>query len=156
MNPEKGQHVKCFMRTGMALEGIVLEWADTQVVLQSIDGKSLMIVHRPVEDIMLTKVVLDEEPDEISEEKPSPTQMQESIKKKLHEAQAYSEDEDLQRKSIEELRKLVIAQDKHIIADKTKEHFGSAGAGKTTQYSSIFGPMKHRIIGPLKPIKKPY
>src|ERR1700679_3910433 len=67
MIPQQGQHVKCFMRSTMVLEGIVEEWTDSQVVLKSLDEKSLMIVHRPVDDIVLTKVIL-EEPQEISEE----------------------------------------------------------------------------------------
>ena len=143
MIPEKGQQVKCYLRNNVVLEGIVEDWSDAQVVLQSLDKQSLMIVHRPAEDIMLTKIVLGEEPQEIPVNKPGPSlpKVQEGIKQKLHEVQV-TEDPALQEKNLTELRQLVVEQEKQIIANKTKEHFGTAGAAKMTQYSSTHMPIK--------------
>lgn len=143
MIPEKGQQVKCFLRNSVVLEGIVEDWTEAQVVLQSLDKQSLMIVHRPSEDIMLTKIVLGEVPQVISVDKPPPPlpEVQKGIEQKLHEVQA-TEDPELQEKNLKELRQLVVEQEKQIIANKTKEHFGSAGASKMTQYSSPYVPMK--------------
>jgi len=137
----KGQHVKYFMRSGMVLEGIVEESTGAQVVLRSLNDESLMIIHRPSEDIMLTKVMPPpEETPEVVEIEPEPSpqppnDMQVQIKAKLHEA-LKAEDPALQNMSLEELRQLVVEQEKQIIAQKRREHFGSPGAAKMTQYSN--------------------
>lgn len=142
----KGQHVKCFLRSGMVLEGIVEESTGAQVVLRSLQDQSLMIIHRPGEDIMLTKVMPDGELQQIPvEEQPrdpskivtmSPNiPIKEQVKKKLEEA-LQAEDPELQNMSIEELRQLVHEQDRQLIAQKRREHFGSPGNAKMTRYSS--------------------
>lgn len=138
MIPDKGHHVKCVMRTTLVLEGIVEEWSEARVVLRSIDGESLMIIHRPAEDILLTKVMLTEP---ISKKKVEHnlTEAQEQIKAKLHEVQAETEPE-LQEKSIAELRDMVREQERQIIINKRREHFGSVGASKqAVPYSSALG-----------------
>lgn len=144
---DKGKYVKIFLRNGMALEGFVEESTGAQVVLRSINDQSLMIIHRPGEDIMLTKVMSEGPPVEMPEESPpeptpDPTEMQVKIKEKLHET-LETTDPELQNLSIEELRQLVHAQEKQIIAQKRKEHFGSPGAAKMTQYSTPFTPRPH-------------
>ena len=145
MIPEPGQHVKCFMRSTMVLEGIVQEWADTQIVLKSIDDESILIVHHPADDIILTKVIL-QVSQEIVEEVPTPepTEMQQQIKEKLDEVLS-GEDSDLEKMNLQQLRKLVHQQDKAIITQKRKEHFGEAGNSKmAVQYSPqiAFIPVK--------------
>ena len=138
----KGQYVKLFLRNGMALEGVIEESTSAQVVLRSINDQSLMIIHRPNEDIMLTKVMVDLPSAEVPPEPepvPEPSEMQVKIKEKLQEALQVS-DPQLQNLSVEELRKLVFAQEKQIITQKRKEHFGSAGSAKLTQYSTPFHP----------------
>ncbi len=147
MNIEKGQHVKYFLRNGMVLEGIVEEDTAAQVVLQALDGQSIMILHHPAEDIMMTKVVLTEQSPEIPEEQPQaePTEMQEQIKGKLQEVHQMPEDPELQKKTIAELRQLVMEQERQIITQKRREHFGTAGNGKLTQYSSPYMP--RRTVG---------
>lgn len=143
----KGSHVKYFLRSGMVLEGIVEEDTASQVVLRSLDGESLMILHRPTEDILMTKVMLRPLTEEIPVEpaKPvAPTEMQERVKNKLHGALQSVEDPELQKKSIEELREMVREQDKQIIAQKRREHFGVPGAAKFTQYSTPFSPKPNK------------
>jgi sRNA-binding regulator protein Hfq len=151
---EPGKHVKYFLRNGMVLEGIVEKDTAAEVVLKALDGQSLMILHRPAEDIMMTKVVLAEE---MPEEAPDPALVvsvstneamqpgavirQEIIQDKLRET-LQIEDVDLQRLSIEELRQLVLEQDRQLIANKKKEHFGTPDAPKMTQYSSPYVPMR--------------
>lgn len=148
---DKGQYVKLFLRNGMALEGIVEESTGAQVVLRSINDQSLMIIHRPSEDIMLTKVMVNAEmvaePDPKPEPKPVPelSEMQVKIKEKLQEVQQIS-DPDLQNMSIADLRALVIEQEKQIIAQKRKEHFGSPGAAKLTQYSTPMTTVGRRVV----------
>src|SRR5271166_640284 len=103
MIPEKGQHVKCFMRSTMVLEGIVQEWADTQIVLKSIDDESILIVHHPADDIILTKVMLTKAPEIVEEVlPPEPTEMQQQIKEKLDEVLS-AEDSDLEKVNLQQL-----------------------------------------------------
>src|ERR1035437_1079122 len=146
MIPQQGQHVKCFMRSTMVLEGIIEEWSEAQIVLKSLDGESLMIVHRPSEDIMLTKIMLDEPQEqeildedivhkEISEECPG-----NYVKKKLEEVLNTIEDPDLNKLNIKQLQSLVEQQDKKMILQKKKEHFGTPDAPKrSVSYSNPFG-----------------
>ncbi len=97
---------------------------------------------------MLTKIMpLPEETAEIVEIEPEsqpqpPNDTQIQIKAKLHEA-LEAEDPALQNMSLEELRQLVVEQEKQIIAQKRKEHFGSPGAAKMTQYSNPYAPRIH-------------
>jgi hypothetical protein len=154
MIPKPGQRVKCFMRTTTVLEGIVEEWSDNQVVLKSLNGESLMIVHRPLEDIMITKIVLEK----ILEENPGKepiipvrpsqgkTTMAEALKQVLE-----STDEDLNQANLKRLRELVVEQDKKLIAQKRKEHFGNTGNAKmAVNYSNSF-----LLGGAYKPGKLP-
>lgn len=130
MIPDKGHHVKCVMRNSLVLEGIVEEWSEARVVLRSIDSESLMIIHRPADDILLTKVMLTELIPEKKVEH-SPTEAQEKIKAKLQEARL-ADDPELQEKSIAELRDMVKEQERLIIVNKRREHFGSPGSAKRT------------------------
>ena len=95
-----------------------------------------MILHNPVQDILLTKIIL--VPETIVA--PAPVKS-EDIKQKLEEVQQI-EDPELRTKSIDELRQLVVQQEKEIIANKTKEHFGSSSAPRMTGYSSAYQPQK--------------
>lgn len=127
MKLEIGQHVKCFMRTSTIIEGTVEEFTENQLVLKSLDKKSLLIIHRPAEDIMLTKVILEEEVEESPEKiANSITSLQQNVRAKLHEVQNQtSEDVELQRKNLMELRKMVLEQERKIVSQKRREHFGS-------------------------------
>jgi len=145
-----GQHVKCFLRSGMVLEGIVEESAGAQIVLRSLSDQSLMIIHHASEDIMLTKVMPEPTLQETTVEEPAlvvaisnnteASPIQEQVKKKLHEVLQPIDDSNLQKKSLQELRLLVVERERQIIAHKKKEHFGSAGSAKMTRYSSPYMP----------------
>src|SRR5215472_9874207 len=129
---EPGKHVKYFLRNGMVLEGICEKDGGSEVVLKSLDGKSLMILHKPAEDKMMTKVVLVEEteeplPEEELYNEPQPTDhtaFHNQATAKLQEVQAEN-DQDLKEKSIEELRQMVQDQERQIIAQRRREHFGT-------------------------------
>jgi hypothetical protein len=71
MIPETGQHVKCLLRNGAIAEGIVEEWFGNYVKLISLDHGSVLIIHHPDQDIMLTKIVLD---DDIAEDYKEPAE----------------------------------------------------------------------------------
>jgi hypothetical protein len=136
---EPGKHVKYFLRNGMVLEGIVEKDTAAEVVLKALDGESLIIIHKPAEDIMMTKVVLTEP---ISEERVQHnlTEAQERIKAKLHEVQQPVDDPELQEKNLTELRQMVLEQERQIIVNKRREHFGSPGAARqAVPYSNPLG-----------------
>lgn len=144
MKLEQGQHVKCFMRSTMVLEGLIEEWEEAQVVLKSLDGKSLMILHSPATDIIMTKIVLEEPAEEIpQQETPQElldAQPQDWIKEKLAEVLSPTDDQDLDKQNIGQLRKMVHEQEKAMITQKKKEHFGTPSAPKrSVPYSSPWG-----------------
>ena len=140
----KGQHVRCFMRSAMILEGFIEDWTDAQVILKSLDGQSLMIVHRPTEDIMLTKLVL-KEPEEAPEKEipKRPSDTKDDIRAKLQEVMNPTGEADLDKMNVDQLRQLVQEQDRQLITQKKREHFGvPGGAKRTVQYSSPYMPGK--------------
>ena len=132
------QHIKCIFRNGTIIEGIVEEWGPTRYHLRSLSDQSLMIIMRPEDDILLIKVMPDPE-EEIVEELPKktstpPAPIQEQIRTKLKEVEGPAEDLNLQEKTVEELRKLAIEQERQILVEKMKEHFPSGS--KRSNYSS--------------------
>src|SRR5208282_4312888 len=145
MKLEQGQHVKCFMRSTMVLEGLVEEWTEAQVVLKSLDGQSLMIIHSPATDIMITKVVLLEISEEEVPRRKTPqewpdAQPKERIKEKLAEVLEPTGDLNIDNLNLTELRQLVHEQEKQMIAQKKKEHFGTPSAPKrSVPYSNPWG-----------------
>ncbi len=151
MIPEIGQHVKCFMRSTMVLEGTIEEWSNSQVVLKSLDSESIMIIHHPQDDIMITKIVLDKNPEE------KPLNEAEKIKKKITDKLEIKEtlqqvlnpvtDEDLNKANLKRLRELVVEQDRKLIAQKRREHFGEPGAAKmSASYSNPFTKIKSAYV----------
>lgn len=147
---ELGKHVKYFLRNGMVLEGIVEKDTAAEVVLKALDGQSLMILHKPTEDIMMTKVMLVEQAVEpVSQEEeydePQPTDngdFHDRAVAKLREVQQAEGNQELTEKSMAELREMVQDQDRQIIAQKRREHFGTPDAPKMTHYSSPYSPMR--------------
>jgi len=120
MMPTNGQHVKCILKNGAIVEGIVKEWGANSVELRSLDGESILIIPHPNEDIMLIKVLL---------EKPKPDV--EIIKEKIIEAGSLEEElqktveqtsDDLRLKKMADLKILLAQQEKKIITDKLKDH----------------------------------
>lgn len=113
MTPTRGQHVRCFLKIGTMVEGIVEVWSDQQVVLRSLNERSLFLISHPDEDIVLIELVLPER--EVSE-------IQVAIKAKLQEVQNPTEDTEINNSHIQQLKKMVREQDKKIMFDKVKEH----------------------------------
>jgi hypothetical protein len=105
------------LRNSTVIEGIVEEWGAI-IQLQSLDGQSLLIIHHPDQDIILTKVLLSEEVTQPVEELEN-----ETFEPKLQFPLEMSEGDEeldpltLQAKSIAEL-KVEMA-----IADKLKDHY---------------------------------
>lgn len=118
MKSYEGQHVKCLLRNSTIVEGIVLKW-DASVELQSLDQKSLLIIHHADQDIVFTKVLLSEEiSQESSEATPSVVEAICSLSNENEEIDPMA----LQAKSTAELRVELAKQERRIIADKLKDH----------------------------------
>lgn len=129
MNLEKGLHIKCILKNNALIEGIIEAWSDDEVVLKSLDGKSLMIVHAGISDIVFTKVILEED-NELNSENVE-TVISEKIKETLD---IPPEENNLRDKSIKELVDLRNEQERRIIKDKLKEH--SATEVRTVKYGT--------------------
>jgi hypothetical protein len=128
IKPKQGQKIKCFLRANaMVLEGIVEEWSDVQVVLRSLNDSNLMIIHRPVEDILMTKI---ECQDQIDAKIPEVPIIKQEIRETLHQVLAHPQEVDLNKANLKRLRELVIEQEQKIIKDKKQEHFGTVGNAK--------------------------
>lgn len=131
MTPKVGQHVKCILRNGALAEGIVDEWYNNIVVLQSLDGESVLIITHPAEDIMLIKILLDRVPEELSPKEPDdygPTKEDVDCSSFEEPAVDYNKPDEL--KSLAELRIEKAKQERRIIAEKLKEHRPSIKGGK--------------------------
>lgn len=129
MIPEVGQHVKCMLKNGALAEGIVEEWYNNYVKLRACDHSSIIIIHHPEEDIVLTKIILDDdiadykEPAENSTNNPVETELQ----KVIQEASG-----DLRNKRLAELKIELAREERRIIAEKLKDHH--IGEVKKVQY----------------------
>jgi hypothetical protein len=143
---EIGQQVKYFLRNGMVLEGFVEKDTASECILKSLDGKSLIIIHSPATDILITKIILEEKTTEMeisSEnkgvEKNEPSEHQLHIRSKMHEVLQPSGDPKLDQLNIKQLRDLVVQQDRKMIEQKTKQHFGNPGNAKVAvKYTNSF------------------
>jgi hypothetical protein len=137
MTPQSGQHVKLLLRASITLEGIVEQWDEKLVILRSIDGERLLLVHSPGVDILLTTIMLSSKP-EIKLPEINKQVIADQLKTVLQE-----NDPELSKLNIQQLKNLVKTQEQKIIADKHKEHFGSAGSAKVAvPYSSSLDILK--------------
>lgn len=117
MKPEKNQHVKCVLKNNAVIEGIVEKWDSTEIILKSLNSKSVIIIHAGVSDIMFTKIVLEEEVVTNSEN------IKEAISSKIQETlQISNEQVDLKTKSLQELVLLKQEHERQIITEKLKDH----------------------------------
>jgi len=99
MIPEKGQHVKCLLRNGFVVEGFVEFWSDEQSIIKDLDEKSMSIILRPTDDIILIKIMTG-----THHAVKKQNDMQKEISEKLKEAIELPSDDDLRIKSIAELK----------------------------------------------------
>jgi len=131
MIPPDGSHVKCILKNNVIAEGIVEEWYGNIVKLKSLDGKSYLIIHHPGEDIVLTKVMVEE----IS--KDSSKNQAEIIADKIRAKQVEKEPEPIDQmaldaKSKAELHVELAKQEREEVAAKLRDHH--IGEVKRVQY----------------------
>lgn len=121
--PEIGQHVKCLLTNNTLVEGFVMIWDLHRVIkLKSLDSESILIIHHPDKDIMMTKVILDPAADE-AEPKPKFPLLETENELKDQWTKTYnSPSDELRTKKLAELKILMIEQEKKIVRNKVRSH----------------------------------
>jgi DNA-binding NtrC family response regulator len=126
MIPPDKSHVKILLRNNTIVEGIVQEWYGNVVKLQSLDDKSYVIIPHPEEDIILIKVLLEEVSEENAEETepepPAPEAVQTELEEQFQKVYEQPSGDPLREKNLAELKTMMAAQERQIIADKLKSH----------------------------------
>lgn len=123
----KGKHVRCYLKIGTVVEGIIEEWSEQQALLKSLNKQSLFLIARPNEDIVLTEIIF-------PEREASDTQV--AIKEKLQEIREPTEGAEINKSDVQQLKKLLVEQEKKIIFDKVKEH--SISEAKNRKYEDKY------------------
>lgn len=114
MTPRKQQHVQCLLRAGGSIEGFVEEWSEGESILKSLDGKSIIIILKTADDIMLVRVFLPEK---------TLPEIKSALKEKLDEV--LQSGEETNEADLQQLREMAVQQEKKIIVEKIKEHHSS-------------------------------
>jgi hypothetical protein len=130
MIPNKGQYVKIIFRNATQAEGVVETWTDQQSVLRASDGESLLVINRTAEDVMAYKIVINHTS--------SNKQTFNDLTNEFQETYEQPSASDLRLKKLGQLRGLMVEQEKHIIANKLREHVPSAPLNMGARYGHPF------------------
>lgn len=134
MTPPENSHVKILLRNNTVAEGIVKEWGDS-IKLQSLDEQSYMIILHPKEDIILFKVFLKDNLEEIKMSAEEELEENKSeLENRFQQTLEQPSDDPARIKSLAELRVLLAQEDRQIIANKLKQHY--IGQPKKVEYGS--------------------
>lgn len=121
MIPQVNQYVKCLLRNNVVIDGLVQKWESEHVELKSLDGKSLMILTRPQDDIVMIKIMLEDPPAE-KETKSNAELQKTDLETKFEEVYNQSSDTIDRNQNLASLKKMLIEQDKQIVINKLKQH----------------------------------
>lgn len=129
MKLEKGQYIECALKNGWVVSGTVDNFNSTGLQLTRSDGKGIVIILRPNEEISVIKIPTPE-PTEVQEIKEIP------IASPKPQYNAVLEQPDLDDpakiKTLVELRKEYLNQEKEEIANKLRSH--EVGEVKEVRY----------------------
>ncbi len=130
---EIGQHVKCLLKNNSVVEGTVMEWEDTHVKLEALDHSSILIIHHPQEDIILTKIVLD---DDVADDykEPAETPIRTDLEEEFDQAYNQPSGNDLRTKRLAELRIEMANHEKKMVREKLRHHH--LGEVKKVEYGT--------------------
>lgn len=164
MIPKEGDHVKCVFRNGMVIEGIVEKWIPTvTAVLRSLEDNSTLIITKPTDDIMLTKIfpklseaekvkqkIMAQPPVHRWEDEEKANYSVESLREEFRErlygpeekfkeaAKALDPNNEDDIKSLAELKQELIKTERQIVAEKLREHRPAYAPGTTPyHYPSV-------------------
>lgn len=133
--PKEGDRVKCLLRNNTLAEGIVKIWDNNLVQLLSFDEQSLLIIHHPQDDIILTKIILCYDP---SPHKDKVVPINNELEQQFEKAYEEPSNKPFRLQKLTELRALLAEQDKNIIANKLKVHSISDVRKVKYEYPGIF------------------
>lgn len=141
--PEVGQHVKCLLNNGTLVEGTVQTWANEEVVLLSIDQKSMLILPYPARDIMLIKIVLDNSKDSEPAEKPKTKPPKNDLERRFEEVRALPSNTPGRTETLAELRIQLTQAERSIVTERLREHHIGTPGG--TKYRNILNLKKGKV-----------
>ena len=136
MNPKINDLIKVFFRNGFQAEGFVEEWTDQKSSLRSLDGKSILIIQRTIDDIMFVKVLLDNKPNKINQKLLADEET--DLEKKFDEVLKEPSDDNMRVKKLAELRILLADQDRKIVAQRLKDHHLPSPKGTNYGYLGFY------------------
>ena len=129
MSPKINQYIKILFKNNNQAEGFVHSWEKDNYVIKSLDGKSLLIILNPYEDIIAIKVMLDQKENvqeqtvqKVQEEKPKTIINNIPEQKEIQEDLQPLTSNDLKLKKLAELRISLAKQEREIISNKLKSH----------------------------------
>jgi len=102
--PIKGTHVKVYLRNGAVEEGFVEEWNKDNVILKSLIDSTITILHKPLDDIFLTKIIesKDKQPVFVDEEIKPKKYIRDSRLRAMHLAELHKIKAEEERKRARE------------------------------------------------------
>ena len=121
MELHKNTHIKCILSNNISIEGYFISSSNDDIRIYSLDKKSVIVINNPKQNVILTKIFLQEEMEQKSEikEQAPPILEEEKIEVVNNNNQ---ENEDLKLKNLAELKILKNEQEKKIIAEKLRGH----------------------------------
>ena len=143
MNIQPKQRVKCLFRNGVVIEGIVQSWSKDEVELLSLGGEDRIVILHPNDDIVLIKIVLSDNSEELK-----PTEKPKLPKTELQQALDILVEKPTDTpgriETIAELRIQLAEAEREIVANKLQEHH--IGNPNGTKYASTF------LVGKKRPL----
>lgn len=130
MKPKSGQFVKVIFRNATQMEGVVVEWSDTESVLRAIDGSSFLVINQTAQDVMAHKIIVKYTPPE-----ELPKRFNELVSQ-FKEVYEQPSNDDLRTMKLAKLKVAMIDQEKKIVAHNLTKHVSSHISGAS--YGSPF------------------
>lgn len=132
-----GKQVKLLLQSGIIIDGIVISWSGNSVCLTSLDGNSTSIITHPNEDIRVIKIIHKNYVSSNSINKslnniPDKETIVKNLQDQFDVAYQLPSDDSLRIKTMAELKKELIKQEKEIIANKLRSHH--IGEVRTVKY----------------------
>lgn len=136
MKPSRNDLVKIFLKNGLQVEGKIQSW-DKEIILTSDDSQDYLVITKPKQVIMykvIKQPIIENKPYYNPEIIDREEVVDEEVFQPSSELQEEVTDQDLKFKSMIELRKLKIEEEKKAIAKRMKEHH--TGPARKVEYTS--------------------
>jgi hypothetical protein len=133
MKLEKGQYVECLLKNGWIVAGIVEELSSSGLELIRSDKQGITIIMRPDEEISVIKIFYLQPSDEPKQEAKVPSKYKPIVEAmKSYDPYEMPHEDPSKIKTLVDLRKEMLKQEKEEIANKLKSH--TVGEVKEVKY----------------------